>query len=305
MNWNVAHRIAGIAANQAHRDLKVDRGGYVRVHAALQAAGLIGMAQPMPRLFGVYRDESADGPAVLLNADLDVVTQRHTAAHELGHHRLRHRSSYDAELDPSRRWGDGSWPAEEKTAEAFAAWFLMPRPAVLGALQWIAGGRPRSPEHVYLLARALGTSYAGTVRHLVRLSLLHSGQADQWLTIAPAALKRSLAGGADVPAGAHVHAVTAGSHGRCIRADAGDLLVLRLPGARFAPLPPGLESWYGPASDGLWADTETTPLPTVEVTDALESSCPLAVEVPGSDEPLLLTVVRESARCGVIDIWPM
>ncbi|MFI5882039.1 ImmA/IrrE family metallo-endopeptidase [Streptomyces sp. NPDC051554] len=304
MNWDVAHRIAGIAANQAHRDLGVDRSEYVPVHAALRSAGLIGMAQPMPRLFGVYFDERTDGPAVLLNAALDVITQRHTAAHELGHHRLHHRSTYDQDLDPAARWGDGSWPQEEKVAEAFAAWFLMPRPAVLAAAGRIAGGRPRSPEHAYLVARALGTSYAGTVRHLVRLSLLHGNQADQWLKITPAALKSSLVGGTAVPTGAHVHTVTTSTHGQQARVDVGDLLVLQLPGACFGPLPPGLEIRTSPATDGLWGDADTGYPIAVEVTDALDAPCRLTVDVPGSGDPLHLTVARESPRTGVDDIWP-
>ncbi|MFD0394650.1 ImmA/IrrE family metallo-endopeptidase [Streptomyces nogalater] len=78
---------------------------------------------------------------MLLNASLNAVTQRHTAAHELGHHRLGHRTAADEEMDPALRWGDGSWPEEEKTAEAFAAWFLMPLPAVRAALGRVCGGR--------------------------------------------------------------------------------------------------------------------------------------------------------------------
>ncbi|MET9914068.1 hypothetical protein ABZZ74_46385 [Streptomyces sp. NPDC006476] len=58
---------------------------------------------------------------MLLNANLNIVTQRHTAAHELGHHVLHHRTAADDDLSPALRWGNGSWPDEEKTAEAFAA----------------------------------------------------------------------------------------------------------------------------------------------------------------------------------------
>ncbi|RYJ30698.1 hypothetical protein CU044_1041 [Streptomyces sp. L-9-10] len=291
----MAHRIAGIAAVQAHRDLAVDRSGYVPVHAALRTAGLDAMARPMPRLFGVYFSPHDEGPAVLLNSGLDVITQRHTAAHELGHHCQGDSSSYDQELDPSARWGNGSWPEEEKIAEAFAAWFLMPRPAVLGALQRIAGGRPGHPEHAYLVARALGTSYAGTVRHLARLSQLGRSQAEQWLKIPPAALKRSLTGGADVGARPHVHVVTAETHGQRLHVDVGDVLVLHLPGARFCPLPKTLASW------------PHSPLGThraVEVTDDLGSECLVNVDVPDSVRPLQLTLARESPRHGIHDVWP-
>lgn len=297
MNWNLAHRIAGIAANQAHRDLGVDRTAYVPVHRSLTAAHVIGMAQPMPRLFGVYRSVHDDGPAILLNSRLDIITQRHTAAHELGHHRLGHHSMYDKEIDPALRWGNGSWPDEEKTAEAFAAWYLMPRPAVLAALQHIAQGRPRSPEDAYLVARALGTSYAGTVRHLVRLSQLEASRAEQWLRSPPSAIKSSLLRGRSVAAGAHVHAIDAALHGRRVHADVGDVLVLRLPRSCFSVLPKGIEPWSAP-------DGHAGQLEAVTITDELASPGPVDIEVGRHEEVLRLTVVRESPRSGLDEAWP-
>ncbi|MET7738539.1 ImmA/IrrE family metallo-endopeptidase [Streptomyces sp. NPDC005402] len=298
MNWGLAHRIASIAAVQAHRDLGIDRTQYVHVHRALGAAGVIGMAQPMPRLFGVYFSPADQGPAVMLNASLNAVTQRHTAAHELGHHRLGHRTAADEELDPALRWGNGSWPEEEKTAEAFAAWFLMPLPAVRAALERICGGRPSSPEHVYRLARELGTSYAGTVRHLVNLRLLDAGRAGQWAKIPPAGLRSSLVGGASLPAQAQVHVITAASAGQTVHADAGDVLVLHLDNALFDVLPKGLEPW---TSDG------TTPLASAVMTDELPPGEQGSVEItaPSHSRPLRLTVVREAPRAGVDDTWPL
>lgn len=297
MNWALAHRIASIAAVQAHRDLGIDRTQYVHVHRALGAADVIGMAQPMPRLFGVYLSPADKGPAVLLNASLNAITQRHTAAHELGHHRLGHRTAADEELDPALRWGNGSWPEEEKTAEAFAAWFLMPLPAVRAALERICGGRPSRPEHAYRVARELGTSYAGTVRHLVNLRLLDAGRADQWSKISPAGLRSSLAGGASLPAQAQVHVITAASAGQTVYADAGDVLVLHLDNAVFDVLPKGLESW---TSDGA------TPLASAVVTDELPpgEQGPVEVTAPPYGHPLRLTVVREAPRAGVDDTWP-
>ncbi|WP_199577284.1 ImmA/IrrE family metallo-endopeptidase [Streptomyces sp. CRB46] len=297
MNWALAHRVASIAAVQAHRDLGVDRTRYVQVHRALHAAGVIGMAQPMPRLFGVYFSPADQGPAVMLNASLNAVTQRHTAAHELGHHRLEHRTAADDELDPALRWGNGSWPDEEKTAEAFAAWFLMPLPAVRAALGRICGSRPSSPEHVYRVARELGTSYAGTVRHLVNLRLLDSGRAAQWGRIPPADLRSSLAGGAELPGQAHVHVITEATGGQTVYADAADVLVLDLPGAVFDVLPKGLEQWTGDGPAPLTAAVMTDEMPPGE-----EAS--VEVGVPGHAHPLQLTVARDAPRCGVDEVWP-
>ncbi|MBA6436590.1 ImmA/IrrE family metallo-endopeptidase [Streptomyces sp. GMR22] len=297
MNWALAHRIASIAAVQAHRDLGIDRTQYVHVHRALGAAEVIGMAQPMPRLFGVYLSPTDKGPAVLLNASLNAVTQRHTAAHELGHHRLGHRTAADEELDPALRWGNGSWPEDEKTAEAFAAWFLMPLPAVRAALERICGGRPSRPEHAYRVARELGTSYAGTVRHLVNLRLLDSSRAGQWAKIPPADLRSSLAGGASLPAQAQVHVITAASEGQTVYVDADDVLVLHLENAVFEVLPEGLEPW---TSDGA------APLASAVVTDKLQPGEQGLVEVTVTprSHPLRLTVVREAPRAGVDETWP-
>ncbi|WP_327222605.1 ImmA/IrrE family metallo-endopeptidase [Streptomyces platensis] len=298
MNWAVAHRIAGIAAAQAHRDLGIDRTRYVHVYQALKSAEIVAMAKPMPRLFGIYFSPRDKGPAVLLNANLDVVTQRHTAAHELGHHCLRHSTAADEELHSSLRWGNGQWPEEEKTAEAFAAWFLMPRPAVLAGLERICHeGRPTSPEHAYQLARFLGTSYAGTVRHLQHLRLLEAGVASQWAKISPAALRSSLAGGATLPADAHVHVITPGTHLQQVHADAGDVLVVRIEGAGFVSLPKGLARWTGTtyAADEIEAAV---------VTDEFHGATLLEVSAASQGEPVRLTVSRDSPRVGVDDVWP-
>lgn len=308
MNWDIAHQRAAIAAVQAHAALVVDRTQYVDVFAALRADGLIGMAQPMPRLFGVYLSPADDGPAVLLNSTLDIVTQRHTAAHELGHHRFDHRSAYDQELDRSTRWGDGSWPEEEKIAEAFAAWFLMPRPAVLAALERIGVPRPLAPEHVYQVARWLGTSYAGTARHLMRLKLLTQERCTSWLKVQPAALKNSLADGTAPSPKAHVHTVGAAAHGATVRVDAGDRVVLQLPGASFASLPRQVLAADPPQADtgllAVWEGSGTRAVRVVEVTDALSDPVTLTAEVPAHGEPFQITLARQAPRSGVDDIWP-
>ncbi|MBT1101803.1 ImmA/IrrE family metallo-endopeptidase [Streptomyces sp. Tu10] len=294
MNWAVAHRIAGIAAIQAHRDLGIDRNRYVPVHQALRTASLTGMAQPMPRLFGVYFSPADNGPAVLLNAGLNIVTQRHTAAHELGHHRLRHHTAADDDINPALRWGNGAWPEEEKTAEAFAAWFLMPRPAVLTALEWICQGRPDSPVHVYRLARVLGTSYAGTVRHLQHLRLLDATRARAWAKGSPADLRSYLTQGAALPPHAHVHVLTARTREQHVHADVGDLLVLDDAEGRLIGLPKGLALW--PGVNGS--------LSAVKVTEELEGVRTLQFSCARSQEVTEVSVHRESPRLGIDEVWP-
>lgn len=301
MNWDVAHKVAAMEAVKAHRDLAIDRNGYVDVYGALQRADVVGMARPMPRLFGVYAAPRDNGPAVLLNANLDIVAQRHTAAHELGHHRAGHGTSLDEELDRARTWGDGSWPDEEKVAEAFAAWFLMPLPAVQAALVQIGVRRPLVPEHAYRIARILGTSYAGTVNHLHRLRLLTRAERTEWLRVKPASVKADLAGGA-VPGKAHVHLITTGAHGTNVRVDAGDLVILGNTGARFESLPLALQvSEDGPGQLSLG---DAPAAGSAEVTDAFIGTASVTVYIPGVAELLTFTLERQAPRVGVQSLWP-
>lgn len=302
MNWDVAHQVAAITAVQAHRDLGVDRSGYVEVYAALRQAGVLAMARPMPKLFGMYVAPRDNGPAVLLNTRLDVIAQRHTAAHELGHHCQGHGSALDEELDRTVGWGDGSWPDEEKVAEAFGAWFLMPPPAVHGALRRIGVDRPLVPGHAYQVARWLGTSYAGTVNHLYRLRLLTRGRRADWLRVKPSDLKAELAGAA-VPGTSHVHVVGAGAHGATVRADAGDLIVLAGAGARFESLPPPLVPG-GPSSGQLALGQDDLVCAAAEVTDAVTGTAAVTASVPGSGALVEFWVQRQAPRSGVQDVWP-
>jgi Zn-dependent peptidase ImmA (M78 family) len=302
VNWDVAHQVAAIAAVKAHRDLGVDREEYVDVYAALRAAGVFAMARPMPRLFGMYASPRDDGPAVLLNTRLDVVAQRHTAAHELGHHRQGHGSALDEELDRTVGWGDGSWPDEEKVAEAFAAWFLMPPPAVHAALRRVGTGRPQVPGHAYQVARWLGASYAGTVNHLHRLRLISRECRAEWLRVKPADIKADLVGG-PVPGRAHVHVIGAGAHGATVRADAGDLIVLTGAGAVFESLPGSLVP-QGGLSGQLALGQDTAAGRAAEVTDCAAGTFPVTAVLPGA-AALEFRVQRQGSRAGVQDLWPV
>src|SRR5258708_6822820 len=127
MTWQGAHKVAFTAAARAHAKYGIDVRDRVDVFAALQRAGIDVIGQPMPRLFGFYMaSEAFGGPAVLLNSRMSEATIRHTAAHELGHHELNHVSQVDYDLNELHA-GKRPWTAEEQEAEAFAAWFLMPR----------------------------------------------------------------------------------------------------------------------------------------------------------------------------------
>lgn len=190
--WPQAHQIANLAAAQAHGDLDIDPTVFpVDVYRAIGDAGIVLVWRPLPRLFGMYVNEPGSRPGILLNNGIDPATQRHTAAHELGHHVLGHGTQADLDLDPltERRTG---WTAVEKAAEAFASWFLMPRRAVLAALSQLGRERIERPADVYLLSLLLGTPYRTTVRHLPNIRLVSRDRANSWMTVPPNRIKASL-----------------------------------------------------------------------------------------------------------------
>ncbi len=117
MSWLEAHRVANLAAAQAHGDLGINTDCYpIDVYRALTTAGIELMWQPMPRLFGAYVNEPRAKRGVLLNAGLPPAAQRHTAAHELGHYQLGHGTRLDEDLDPAERARAAGWSTEERLA---------------------------------------------------------------------------------------------------------------------------------------------------------------------------------------------
>ena len=153
--WIEAHRLANLAAAQAHGDLGIDPASFpVDVYGAIGDADVMLIWRPLPRLFNMYLDESGSRPGVILNSALDPAVQRQTAAHELGHHVFGHGTRADADLEflLERRRG---WPDAEKAAEAFASWFLMPRRAIVAAMARLNFRHLTQPTDVYRLSLPL------------------------------------------------------------------------------------------------------------------------------------------------------
>jgi hypothetical protein len=241
VSWNNAHGAAMIAAAQAHEALGTAVDDYIDVFGALRRAEVEVVGRELGGLLGLYVDASQGGPACLVNTGLEEVSMRHTAGHELGHHRLGHGTSIDHQEQSSGRWGEG-WPQHEREAEAFASWFLMPRPAARTALARCGLLRPESPLDVYRMARWLGTPYATTVRHLVRLKMIDRSTETVWLKYSPGSLKAELAHGLPLGPKAHIHLLTPAAHDGAVHVAAGDVLLLAVPGASYDHLPAGLSS---------------------------------------------------------------
>lgn len=197
--WTEAHRLANLAAAQAHGDLGIDPAIFpVDVYGAIGDADVMLIWRPLPRLFGMYLDEPGSRPGVILNSELDPAAQRQTAAHELGHHVLGHGTRADVDLESllERRSG---WPDVEKAAEAFASWFLMPRRAIAAAMEHLDLDRLDQPMDVYRLSLLLGTSYRTTVRHLPNLRLATQEQTRSWISFPPSRIKTALDPATEAP----------------------------------------------------------------------------------------------------------
>ena len=223
--WRQAHRVAQLAAVHAQQELHVQRDGYVDVFAAIRCADVALMFRDMPGHFGTYISPATNGPGILINSGLSMPTIRHTAGHELGHHQLGHGDSVDQELDPWESQTPGAWTGPEMSAEAFAAWFLMPRPAVLRGLQLLGTDRPQSAQHAYRLATLLGASYRGACRHLVNLGLASTSAATAWAKAGRGRVRTSLAGPYAHVTDGEVHVLDPAMQEVTVHVSAGDLLV--------------------------------------------------------------------------------
>ena len=79
MSWPTPHRVAHIAAVQAHHDLGMTPGRFpVPVESAITTAGLPLHWRPLGRLFGIYL-QVEDAKGILLNERLTRSARRHTA----------------------------------------------------------------------------------------------------------------------------------------------------------------------------------------------------------------------------------
>jgi hypothetical protein len=190
---------------RAHDDLGVPRDQFpVDVYTALSQAQVRIMWRPAARLLGAYLCDPGAERGVLLNCELSASARRHTAAHELGHDRFGHGSQIDREGGEHGEYLDAApaagWPTAEKEAESFAAWFLMPLPAVHAAMARLGLTGVVTADELYQLSLRLGTHFRTTARHLRNAHLVGPAQSTQWMRARPERLKAALDRGATPPA---------------------------------------------------------------------------------------------------------
>lgn len=122
--------------------------------------------------------------------------QAFTCAHELGHLVLNHQSTIDDVKDLMTEVGYRQDNIEEYAADRFAAFFLMPKTAMMAALR----DRELDPEHcapAHLLSLAVwfGVGFSTLTTHLrFGLELISQGRYEAIRRIRPQALRREMLG---------------------------------------------------------------------------------------------------------------
>lgn len=222
------------------RDLGYDQGAKraqrVDVFDSIDRAGAVLMFKPLDKLLGAFMKQG-DAAGVILNTERPLGMQRFTAAHELGHLMLGHDPHADDEgilrrgpLSDARAFA--RVPPEEREADAFASYFLLPAHLITAQMETQGWGVHHfsSPEVVYQASLRFGTSYAGAVYGLEREKVIGRDLRRQLLDVQPKALKAALLDDQPLPnpRRSDVWLLTERDEGAVIEAGRDDLFLLRL-----------------------------------------------------------------------------
>lgn len=180
-------------AARVHHEQRTDLSKWVDVFGILADRDVTLAFRPMGRIEAAAINEQGSERGVIVNASRPLHRQRFSAAHELGHISFGHETSVDLDLLIERA-PSGQWTDDEKLAESFAAWFLMPHNLIERSLRRLGIERLSDPADVYQLSLRMGTSYESTARHLVNARFCSTQLSKKWLQVEPAKLKREAAG---------------------------------------------------------------------------------------------------------------
>lgn len=233
MNRRRLQQEAVLAAEYVLADLDHEPGGRIPVFELIEDRGIWLSFQPLDQLLGVYQ-RVGDVAGIAINAARPITLQRFTAAHELGHHELGHRSH----LDDSRSIEAATTDPNELQAQTFAASLLMSELSVEAQLEH-RGHDPDRPQltalDVYCLSVELGVSYQAAVTQLRNLDKISAATAQRVYKTKPLELKQQLLGGRRPDnVRASVWRLTPADNRRRIAIDVGDELAIGLPEMRSA-----------------------------------------------------------------------
>lgn len=190
--------LRGVArAAEMHADLglrgKLKAGDRpIDVLGAIRACGITILFRPLEGLLGAYVPTSRSA-GMLITTKRDHHVQRFTAAHELGHHLMGHRTaSLDINVGYAARGEKTGHNDQELEADAFASEFLLPKWLMVAHARrhgW-AKSDLRRADTVYQLSLRLGASYTATCWALASAELLSRTEAELLAKEQPKASKQ-------------------------------------------------------------------------------------------------------------------
>ncbi|WP_412529159.1 ImmA/IrrE family metallo-endopeptidase [Burkholderia lata] len=172
--------LTGIArATELHhalgiRDRLKDGSRPMDVFAAIKALEITVLFRPLEGLLGAYVP-TPNSAGMLVTTQRDHHVQRFTAAHELGHHVLAHRTvSLDINIGYVGRGERTGHDQQELEADSFAAEFLLPKWLIVAHARRQGWGSAelRRPEVIYQLSLRLAASYSSTCWALASADIL-------------------------------------------------------------------------------------------------------------------------------------
>ncbi|MES2785860.1 MAG: ImmA/IrrE family metallo-endopeptidase [Pseudomonadota bacterium] len=176
------------------RDRLMDGSRPMDVFAAIKALKIMVLFRPLDGLLGAYVP-TPNSAGMLVTTQRDHHVQRFTAAHELGHHVLEHRTvSLDINIGYVGRGEKSGYSEQELEADSFAAEFLLPKWLIAAHARRQGWGRRelRQPEVVYQLSLRLAASYSATCWALSSATFLTQSEARALATRAPKEAKRQV-----------------------------------------------------------------------------------------------------------------
>jgi Zn-dependent peptidase ImmA (M78 family) len=190
MRWADASSKAMIFARSLHNKYNVSVASPVDIFDVVRSAGLVLAFRPMSSKVSATLVREGGIAGIIINANHPLSRQRFSAAHEFGHYEFGHKSVIDCGEDLFRHGlvlND-----QEKLAESFAAWFLMPYPLVLSTVRQLGIIKITTATEVYQISLRLGTSLSATAFQLRNQKFLSPEEFDEIASAIPAKIKRSL-----------------------------------------------------------------------------------------------------------------
>ena len=172
-------------------------GGRIDVFGTVAQCGVILLFKPLGSLLGAYMEHPIPGMLVTTKRQLSV--QRLTAAHELGHARLKHKISLDDESIVERQLKmkpSELDKLEEVQADTFAIEFMLPDWLISTCFSRYGWNKQKivDPRIMYQLSLRVGVSYKALCHSMMRrgIGIIDLSDVNELLKIEPRMIKKNL-----------------------------------------------------------------------------------------------------------------